>query len=687
MSETSAVINNHSIRSLQQTHQGIPIFGYQSRLVLDEQGNQVELLGQHQGFTDDLSTETALSFEQAVAASALTETSFSNEEPIYFVDEGEPRLSWEVIGANSSEGRPSFEKLYIDAVSGEVIARYPMIHSALSREVGDMGKACSDMGINYSLSRDDAWEIELMVEEEEYHRSEGEASEGVGYVDDLYMLFADAYTFLESMFGMDSLDDNGMRLKGIAGVHYDGDYGFYNNCSGNEFNAGWHPVYNEIYMTEDAIDYVEVLVHEIGHGVVSNGSGLEGGFDSGALNEAIGDALGVTFRAWQEAGGASLGSNPSFIPTFPSLWELRGPGFVLRNMRNPKSADSDMPDHYNDYYDLPYEVDDGGVHINNNIINQAFYLLVEGGQHPRLGSGPNVQGIGIVDASRVWTEAARNLLTPTSDFLDARNAFAMAAQLLYGEYSDNWVAVHEALDAVGLPGTWQRGAPTPPPVITPTPIPQPDPEPTPAPTQTPVPVPTSTPEPAEPAPGPVSTPMPDDVTPAIEAANNNALYIGLGLAFVLLAIFGLSKLRPDYSTAGPEFRRAATTPPPMPLAEPEPGVSQQQVSVNRSRIAGRLVGSGTSSSIEMEEALLSSKEGLVIGRSANLNHVVLNDSRVSRRHCRIRKEGHIAVLEDLNSTHGTVVNGSKLQPFSKTVVKQGDSIEIAGINFICDLTT
>jgi hypothetical protein len=175
--------------------------------------------------------------------------------------------------------------------------------------------------------------------------------------------------------------------------------------------------------------------------------------------------------------------------------------------------------------------------------------------------------------------------------------------------------------------------------------------------------------------------MPNDPTPMPETANNNALYIGLGLAFVFLALFGLSRLRPEYSTTGPEYRPAAAT-----SAEPEQRISPQQVSVNRSRVAGRLVGSGTSSSIEMADALLSSKEGLVIGRSAALNHVVLNDSRVSRRHARLHKEGHIIVLEDLNSTHGTTVNGNTLQPFSKTVLNQGDRIEIAGIQFTCDLS-
>ena len=173
------------------------------------------------------------------------------------------------------------------------------------------------------------------------------------------------------------------------------------------------------------------------------------------------------------------------------------------------------------------------------------------------------------------------------------------------------------------------------------------------------------PVPTTPAPVPVpdtsSVPLPEEPIADTEVANNNALYIGLGIAFTLLALFGLSRLRPEYSTTVPEYRPATS----MPAAESEIQVSPQQVAVNRSRITGRLVGSGTNSSIEMDDAFLSSKEGLVIGRSANLNHVVLNDSRVSRRHCRLRKEGHIVVLEDLNSTHGTSVTALSFSHFQK----------------------
>lgn len=675
LSEQSSTVNNFNIRSLQQTHQGIPVAGYESRLVLDSQGNQVSLLGQHQGFTADAPTRSQLSFEQASAIADITEILDASNSPVYFVDsEDNLRLSWVVNGYTSSG---IAEQIYVDAIEGEILARYPMAREALNRLVRDMEAACRAVGVDYPIDSDTSLEIQnLMEQDNTYTRIEGESPTGVRHVDELYNILGDAYQFMSSVLNMDSIDNQGLTLEAYSGIRFYPGNGW-SECVGDDFNATWYQGWNELHIPESALPYVEVIAHELTHGIISNGGGLVYEFESGAMDEGIADAIGVSFKAWRAAGG-SFGQNPAAIPTFTNLWTMDSPIGALRDMRNPNRIDNN-PDHYNQFYAVPSENDHGGVHSNSSIINQAFYILVEGGRHPRLGSGPDVQGIGIADAAAIFALAGSELLTPYADFQAGRNAFALAAEILYGEYSDNWVAVHEAMDAVGIPGTWQRQAPTPPPLITPTPVPQTDPTTAPP----PVSIPTRDPVPTDS--GPVSSPMPTDPTAEAEVTNNNALYIGLGIAFVMLALFGLSRLRPEYSTTGPEYRPAVATP--TPPAETEVSASPQQVVVNRGRAAGRLVGSGTSSSIDMDDALLSSKEGLVIGRSAALNHVVLNDSRVSRRHARLRKEGHIVVLEDLNSTHGTTVNGNKLQPFSKTVINQGDAIEIAGILFTCDFSS
>lgn len=198
LSDQVATVNDYNVRSIQQTHEGIPIVGYESRLILDAQGNRIGMVGQHEGFTGDVPTQAELSANQASQASGFTETLSVADTPVYLEIDGELRLSWQVEGRNavSDDTTPAAERVFIDAVSGEEIARYPMVYSALTREVGDMIKACQAAGVTYPLSEEEAWPIELMVEEEEFHRSEGEASEGAAHVDTMYDVLGDAYQFM-----------------------------------------------------------------------------------------------------------------------------------------------------------------------------------------------------------------------------------------------------------------------------------------------------------------------------------------------------------------------------------------------------------------------------------------------------------------------------------------------------------
>lgn len=669
LSDNVVSVNNVNIRSVQQSHQGIPIQGYESRLILDEQGRQIGLLGQHQGFQGPAATVAEVSVEQALAAAEIAQGLMLPAAPVYYVDDNENlRLSWALSGFTETG---TAENFFVDAVSGDIIASYPMKRDALYRIVRDMETACRDSGITFPIDESTSLDIQNLMEQgNTYTRFEGDPRRGVDHVDQLYDILGEAYQFMADVLGMDSVDNQGLELEAYSGIRFFPGNGW-SECVGDAFNASWYQGWNELHIPESALPYVEVIAHELTHGIVSNGSGLVYQFESGAMDEGISDAIGVSFKAWRAAGGR-VGQSPATIPTYAGLWTLDSPVGALRDMQYPNRID-DNPDHYDVFYDVPIEVDQGGVHSNSSIINQAFYILVEGGRHPRLGTGPDVQGIGIADAASIFALAASELLTPYADFQAGRNAFALAAEILFEKYSDQWIAVHEAMDAVGIPGTWQRQPPTPPPVITTTPVPP-----------TPAPVP-PTPAPTAPAPTapdtPATPPAPAPETASVETGNNTALYLGLGAAFVVLALLVLNRLRPDYSTSGPEYRRPA----PASNEPVQTRVQRQHISVSSSRVRGRLVGTGNSAAIDLNDALLSSAEGLVIGRSERLNHVVLDDSRVSRRHARLRQEGEHLLVEDLNSTHGTRVNGVAIQPFSKTLLRQGDVLELAGIRFSCDL--
>src|SRR4051812_40672357 len=65
-----------------------------------------------------------------------------------------------------------------------------------------------------------------------------------------------------------------------------------------------------------------------------------------------------------------------------------------------------------------------------------------------------------------------------------------------------------------------------------------------------------------------------------------------------------------------------------------------------------------------------------IGRQAD-NQIVMRDNRASRVHARVTLEQGDHWIEDLNSRHGTFVNGAKIQ---KHKLQESDKIEFGAID-------
>lgn len=72
--------------------------------------------------------------------------------------------------------------------------------------------------------------------------------------------------------------------------------------------------------------------------------------------------------------------------------------------------------------------------------------------------------------------------------------------------------------------------------------------------------------------------------------------------------------------------------------------------------------------------------GFVFGRDRDLVDAVLSDRSVSRRHARVTRHGDGLCVEDLNSTYGTRVNGSRLTPFVPRPVARGDSVALGDVD-------
>ena len=192
---------------------------------------------------------------------------------------------------------------------------------------------------------------------------------------------------------------------------------------------------------------LDIVGHELSHGVTEATSNLIYQNESGALNESFSDMMGTAIEY------DYYGAN------YDGLWTLgedAGPDGSqyadgLRNLADPTVFGD--PSHWADRY--TGTGDNGGVHINSSISNHWFYLLVEGGQNAAANraSGTNVQPIGMVATEEI-VFLAYTALPASADFCDARAATLAVAGNNSANVADAWdeVGVDDALCGGGGSG-------------------------------------------------------------------------------------------------------------------------------------------------------------------------------------------------------------------------------------------
>jgi Zn-dependent metalloprotease len=186
---------------------------------------------------------------------------------------------------------------------------------------------------------------------------------------------------------------------------------------------------------------IDVVSHELTHGVTEFTSNLQYVGESGALNESFSDMMGTSVEFFfQEPGQGALRAD------YLLGEDVITPG-GLRSMQSPASLGD--PDHYSLRYTGP--LDNGGVHINSGIPNHVYYLAIEGGRN-RV-SGITVQGVGGANREqieKVMYRAFAFMMPPQATFADARRITLQSARDLYGAGGAPERALTQAWDAVGV---------------------------------------------------------------------------------------------------------------------------------------------------------------------------------------------------------------------------------------------
>ncbi len=264
-------------------------------------------------------------------------------------------------------------------------------------------------------------------------RSEGSAKKKDPVVNEAYDGSGATYDFYLQVFGRNSIDGRGMRLNST--VHYGESYD-------NAFWNGQQMVYGDGdgQIFRPFTKSLDVIGHELSHGVTQHEANLAYRNQPGALNESFSDVLGIMVKQYKL--GQTVAEADWLVGADLFMPGIHAKG--LRSMKAPGTAYDDpvlgkdpQPGDMSGYVDTTD--DSGGVHINSGIPNRAFYE-----------AAARLKGKAWEKAGPIWYNALTEKLRPESTFRDAVNATVKAAAEMYGVNSLEQKAVREAWGEVGL---------------------------------------------------------------------------------------------------------------------------------------------------------------------------------------------------------------------------------------------
>jgi zinc metalloprotease ZmpA len=251
------------------------------------------------------------------------------------------------------------------------------------------------------------------------------------------------YDALKNVLGWQSLD--GHNTSTYIAVHvntaYDNAY-YSDTCRCMFIGDGSH---------FNSLGSIDVIGHEMGHGVTAATSNLIYSGESGGLNESSSDIGGEVVEAYARAG-----EKGETIPSGGNDWqlgtEISKNSTPLRWMFRP-SKDGSSPDAWST------SLKRLDVHYSSGPNNRMFYFLAMGSKAEKDGDYYSkylvklpqaMTGIGTDKAFRIWFKANTTKFTSSTNYADARAKMIEAAQELYGADSAEAVAVQRAYAAINV---------------------------------------------------------------------------------------------------------------------------------------------------------------------------------------------------------------------------------------------
>ncbi|MDB5050559.1 MAG: hypothetical protein JWO30_3630 [Fibrobacteres bacterium] len=424
-------LGNRHVRLLQY-YKGIPIIGTDMVVHVDAQ-NRIYALGGNtaQGLSLSLSARLSVDAAEASARQALRLdlTAQSLEAPKQVIYDG--KLAYEVVLPGT---KPDVWQSYVDANTGEILYQanrvlhaapvggaQAVVHGLILPDEGG-----TDENIDGWLDTQNRYFLQHTanqwgVYDEDAADWEQQATPDWALNDRAAMSLgrnlALTQDYVKNVLGRNSFDDHGAFARAI--VHEGTSY----------VNAFWDGSYLHFGdgngTTANPLTVMDVVAHEYGHAITQYTSNLNYSGESGALNESFSDIMGTLVEFHTQPDGrsaypAGLNGRADYL-VGEDCWVS---GEALRDMRNPMRYG--QPSYYGGTYWAP----GNDVHTNSGVQNFALFLLAEGGNAANDGHAYNIPGLGIQTAGRIALYANMFLLTSTSQYRDARDAWVLAAVTL-----------------------------------------------------------------------------------------------------------------------------------------------------------------------------------------------------------------------------------------------------------------
>lgn len=345
--------------------------------------------------------------------------------------------------------------IYIDAATGSFIVEKPLflpvLGTAATRYSGvqqisttfnntnyilhDMSRGNGIFTYNLQHNVDTTQRVDFIDNDNNWSAAEFHNNQNDDAALDAHWGAMMTYDFFKNTFARNGIDNHDIAIKNY--VHY----------SSYLFNAFWDEEENAMYYGDGAynnnpLTCLDVIAHEISHGVTQYTAHLSYANESGALNEAISDIWSACVE--------------NYVSGNRDIWRIGDClSDYLRDMSNPKSKT--QPDTYHGTYWHPisthpdYTNDYGGVHSNSGVMNYWFYLLCEGGSGTNDNNEPyTVQGIGIDHAAQIVYNALCNYFSMSTNYSQAAQLTLLSAIELYGYCALETQNVIDAWRAVGI---------------------------------------------------------------------------------------------------------------------------------------------------------------------------------------------------------------------------------------------